>query len=240
MQVNNQFERITGANTLSDCSFVVECNSENHFIQSLCSIKLHVPPLNEQFLSGLIVKQSNVTQKWAKQFVQGMVEVHHILPPSLQSNYTIIYKINQHRRMLQQAHQSSLFHKITYMVSLYESGGYDFEQTSKRPEILDVLTKNIDNQFDIFNVHSYIQALKNLEDIDQQELENINEQLASLCMLNKLQVNNSANEQEEFDPTPWSDSQAILEKDFNIYQSWYSYIMQEGLSNAKRTVKGRE
>ncbi|CAL6090678.1 Conserved_hypothetical protein [Hexamita inflata] len=226
VQIDNQFQASIGSSVISDTSFIVECSKDSKILE-LCSIQIDVPQLSEQFLYELVDKYHKNIQ-WSKQFVQGMMQIKQILPQSLQENFQVINQIvlNQNFTMPSNANTD----KVIELIQYYETLGYQFEERVIDSTAFNILKTSSDDALKEFNVHTYLNALKRSD----LETEQITEQLASLCMLNKIKVGQS---QKGFSPTPWSDCQLVNDKKFQIRPAWQSYIINLGIQNAKRTIQ---
>ncbi|KAH0571051.1 hypothetical protein SS50377_27345 [Spironucleus salmonicida] len=239
IQIDNQYQQLSGVVTLSDVSFIIECSQKSP-LKSLAAVDIQIPPITEQFIFDLISYDfQDENDNWLKQFVHGIQLVKTSLNQGIQSNFRIIKQIYTNKLLTCSAASHS-GEKLIDKINIYESNGVEIEDATTTSPVTQIFKNMFDKELNQVNIHSYFYSLRKIDQVDQLQIEAIAERLASLCLLGNLKSNAWQPKtkqqllQKQFIQTPWSDSSILLEQNFSLYPAWETFIINESILNAKR------
>lgn len=234
----------TGCASLSDCSFIIECDSFNSEVAQNAALTIKMPPLTEPYLRSLFLKMyPHHTESWIFQFINGYFLIKGSLPIGLINSFTIFDRLKNYSSFLMQD-PANISDDMLATIESYQTMGKPPGRLSP-DSITGIVKANRDRELSNANIHSLFGALRNLSETNLIVLQGIIERFASLSILGYLddEADNVSEDQmtalhkqqlaqksQTNSATPWSDARLLVKGNFILTTAWEQYILNQSLN----------
>lgn len=246
----------TGCASLSDCSFIIECDRFNTEIAQNAALTIKMPPLTEPFLRSLFLKvYPHHTESWIFQFINGYFLIKGSLPAGLINSFTVFDRLKNYNSFLMKD-PADISDDMLATIEAYQTMG---KHPGRLPpdSITSIIKANRDKELSNANIHSLFGALRNLSETNLVVLQGIIERFASLSILGYLddEADNSGEDQltalhkqqlaqksQASSTTPWSDARLLVKGNFILVTAWERYVLNQSINymTARREQGGTQ